>query len=121
MNRIEVPFVDRSATQTKTTSVRPHRNRDDRCADRSAQQAGTLHEIRFLGNDAAHDLDQPSTKSVAIALDIVEHLLEQVCRILGLAKVETPFAEDVRCPRPVPRLQRLLNPRPAEETADGCA
>jgi hypothetical protein len=44
----------------------------------SIQQAATLHEIRFLGNDAAHELDQPSVKNVGIALDIVEHLLEQV-------------------------------------------
>jgi hypothetical protein len=44
----------------------------------SAQQAETLHQIRFLGNDAAHELDQPSAGNVSIALDIVEHLLEQV-------------------------------------------
>ena len=25
----------------------------------STQQAETLHQIRFLGNDAAHELDQP--------------------------------------------------------------
>lgn len=41
-------------------------------------QAEILHEIRFLGNDAAHELDQPSAKAVNTALDIVEHLLEQV-------------------------------------------
>jgi hypothetical protein len=44
----------------------------------SRQQAETLHQIRFLGNDAAHELDQPSTRNVSMALDIVEHLLEQV-------------------------------------------
>jgi hypothetical protein len=44
----------------------------------STQQAETLHQIRFLGNDAAHELDQPSSENVNLALDIVEHLLEQV-------------------------------------------
>jgi hypothetical protein len=44
----------------------------------SEQHADILHEIRFLGNDAAHELDQPSPKIVATALDIIEHLLEQV-------------------------------------------
>jgi hypothetical protein len=42
------------------------------------KQADTLHEIRFLGNDAAHELDQPSQKVVAVAIDIVEHILDQV-------------------------------------------
>jgi len=44
----------------------------------STQQAETLHQIRFLGNDAAHELDQPSARNVGMALDIVEHLIEQV-------------------------------------------
>ena len=44
----------------------------------TSQQAETLHEIRFLGNDAAHELDQPSATTVTTAIDIVEHLLEQV-------------------------------------------
>ncbi|MEX0712559.1 MAG: DUF4145 domain-containing protein, partial [Pirellulales bacterium] len=44
----------------------------------SSQQAATLHQIRFLGNDAAHELYQPSARNVSMALDIVEHLLEQV-------------------------------------------
>lgn len=41
-------------------------------------QADTLHEIRFLGNDAAHELDQPSRKVATMALDIVEHIFTQV-------------------------------------------
>ena len=44
----------------------------------SKAQAKHLHEIRFLGNDAAHKLDQPSRKVVALAIDIVEHILDQV-------------------------------------------
>jgi len=42
------------------------------------EQAKALYQIRFLGNDAAHELDQPTRKVVETALDILEHLLEQV-------------------------------------------
>jgi hypothetical protein len=52
----------------------------------STHQADTLHQLRFLGNDAAHSLDQPSVKIVGMALDIVEHLLEQVYDQPGKAK-----------------------------------
>jgi hypothetical protein len=41
----------------------------------SPRQSTYLHEIRFLGNDAAHQLDIPTAKIVAHAIDIVEHLL----------------------------------------------
>jgi hypothetical protein len=44
----------------------------------SSQQAETLHQIRFLGNDAAHELDQPNGRHVSLAMDVIEHLLEQV-------------------------------------------
>jgi hypothetical protein len=44
----------------------------------SSKQANALHEIRFLGNDAAHELDIPTVEVVSHAIDIVEHLMEQV-------------------------------------------
>lgn len=44
----------------------------------SQTQAESLHEIRFLGNDAAHRLDTPSIPVLSAAVDIVEHLLTQV-------------------------------------------
>lgn len=44
----------------------------------STSQAPTLHEIRFLGNDAAHQLDLPGPTILEAALDIVEHILDQV-------------------------------------------
>lgn len=41
-------------------------------------QANTvsLHEHRFLGNEALHELDQPSRDELALAIDILEHTLE---------------------------------------------
>ncbi|NBB32968.1 DUF4145 domain-containing protein [Pseudomonas sp. BC115LW] len=37
-----------------------------------------LHAIRFLGNDAAHEIKQPKSLDIMIALEIVEHLLNTV-------------------------------------------
>lgn len=44
----------------------------------SISQANDLHQIRFLGNDAAHELDMPTPRTINLAIDIVEHILEQV-------------------------------------------
>lgn len=44
----------------------------------SFKQASYLHEIRFLGNDAAHQLDIPTAEVLGHAIDIVEHLIDQV-------------------------------------------
>lgn len=37
-----------------------------------------LHAIRFLGNDAAHEIREPEERDLLIALDIVDHLLNSV-------------------------------------------
>lgn len=37
-----------------------------------------LHAIRFLGNDAAHEIREPKETELRVALDIVEHLLNSV-------------------------------------------
>ncbi|MNM47237.1 hypothetical protein D3C81_582000 [compost metagenome] len=37
-----------------------------------------LHAIRFLGNDAAHEIKQPKAVDIRIALEIIEHLLNTV-------------------------------------------
>lgn len=38
----------------------------------------TLHEHRYLGNDAVHQLARPSTNELRLAIEIVEHTLEQL-------------------------------------------
>jgi hypothetical protein len=40
--------------------------------------AQTLHEHRYLGNSAVHELARPSTDELKLALEIVEHVLEQL-------------------------------------------
>ncbi|MBT0664679.1 DUF4145 domain-containing protein [Geobacter pelophilus] len=37
-----------------------------------------LHAIRFLGNDAAHEILEPNESELRVALEIVEHLLNSV-------------------------------------------
>jgi hypothetical protein len=44
----------------------------------SVNQATILHEIRLLGNDAAHELYRPDDKILNSALDIIEHVISQL-------------------------------------------
>jgi len=39
--------------------------------------AQTLHEHRYLGNSAVHELARPSADELRLALEIVEHVLEE--------------------------------------------
>lgn len=40
--------------------------------------AKTLNEHRFLGNSAVHELARPSVEELKLAIEIVEHVLEQL-------------------------------------------
>lgn len=40
------------------------------------KNAASLHEHRFLGNEAVHELNQPSPAEIILALDIIEHTLD---------------------------------------------
>jgi hypothetical protein len=44
----------------------------------SARDSERLHAIRFLGNDAAHEIKSPSAESLRVALRIIEHLIATV-------------------------------------------
>jgi hypothetical protein len=44
----------------------------------TAQNAATLHEHRFLGNHAVHELKKPSMMELRLAIEIIEHTLEQI-------------------------------------------
>ncbi len=43
--------------------------------------ADVLHEHRYLGNEAMHDLARPSKKELSIAISIVEHVFESIYEI----------------------------------------
>ena len=44
----------------------------------SKNDAERLHGIRFMGNDAAHDIIKPRDEALSVALQIVEHLIASV-------------------------------------------
>lgn len=44
----------------------------------SKKDAERLHAIRFMGNDAAHDIKPPKNEALKVALQIVEHLILSV-------------------------------------------
>lgn len=44
----------------------------------SKNDADRLHGIRFMGNDAAHDIKTPKDAALSVALQIVEHLIVSV-------------------------------------------
>ncbi|QOF76054.1 DUF4145 domain-containing protein [Variovorax sp. 38R] len=48
----------------------------------SSSDKRRLHAIRFLGNDAAHEIREPKKSELKVALEIVEHLISS-CFILG--------------------------------------
>lgn len=52
-----------------------------------------LHAIRFLGNDAAHEIKEPNDSEIRVALDIVEHLLNSVFVLESKAKSLDTVAE----------------------------
>lgn len=53
-----------------------------------------LHAIRFLGNDAAHEIKEPNESDIRIALEIVEHLLSTVFILEKKAKSLDTLAEN---------------------------
>ncbi|CAN1556204.1 Domain of unknown function DUF4145 [Sphingomonadaceae bacterium] len=44
----------------------------------SAKDAERLHAIRFLGNDAAHEIKKPEKSQIVVAVKIVKHLIASV-------------------------------------------
>lgn len=44
-------------------------------------QASMLHEHRYLGNDAVHELSQPSSTELRLAIEIIEHIFDSIYEI----------------------------------------
>lgn len=45
------------------------------------RNAEILHEHRFLGNEAVHELHQPSAEELTLAIEIIEHTVESLYEI----------------------------------------
>jgi len=52
----------------------------------TSAHSAVLHEHRFMGNKAVHELEQPSVQELEIAIDIVEHTLENIYELPEKAK-----------------------------------
>ena len=70
----------------------------------SRKDAERLHGIRFMGNDAAHEVKKPNADQLSVALKIVEHLLSTVYILEHdtEGKIETTINE-------FPRFEKLLS------------
>lgn len=44
----------------------------------ATKDAARLHAIRFLGNDAAHEIKKPSSEQISVALKIINHLIQSL-------------------------------------------
>jgi len=62
----------------------------------SKSDADRLHAIRFLGNDAAHDIKRPEKDQISVALKIINHLIQSVyiLQIESEGKLDTILVND---------------------------
>lgn len=52
----------------------------------SKDSSSTLHSIRFLGNEALHELRRPEEKDIILAIEILENILENKYQIPRLSQ-----------------------------------
>ncbi|GHU77944.1 hypothetical protein FACS189462_1170 [Spirochaetia bacterium] len=53
----------------------------------TSAQKDALHQLQFLGNDALHDLATPKTEEIEAALDIVEHIIDDIYEVPAKAAI----------------------------------
>jgi hypothetical protein len=61
----------------------------------SSDNKDILHGIRFMGNDAAHDLTRPKIDSIKYVLKVAEHLIESIYLLKTTSKnvIEIPIKD----------------------------
>ena len=52
----------------------------------SQNQQEALHQLRFLGNDAVHELSKPSKSDIITALEIIEHMMDDIYELPNKAE-----------------------------------
>jgi hypothetical protein len=62
----------------------------------SQQYESILHKLRFLGNDAIHELQEPTHEEINVALDIIEHITENLYEIPEKAEILQQRTPDKR-------------------------
>lgn len=70
----------------------------------SSRDSERLHGIRFLGNDAAHEIKKPTREQIGVALKIIDHLINSVYRLEeeSAGKLDTLL-------RDFPELEKMLD------------
>jgi hypothetical protein len=53
----------------------------------SQHHESILHKLRFLGNEVLHELQKPTLEEINAALDIIEHIAEDLYEIPGKAEI----------------------------------
>lgn len=53
----------------------------------TGQQKVSLHELRYLGNAAIHELENPSIEDLDIGLDIIENMLQNIYDIPSKSQI----------------------------------
>ncbi|MBE2274661.1 MAG: DUF4145 domain-containing protein, partial [Flavobacteriales bacterium] len=51
------------------------------------ENAESLHELRFLGNEALHELEKPSIEELKLAIEILELTLENIYELQHKAMI----------------------------------
>jgi hypothetical protein len=85
---VEAICLEKKITEGKVKMIngkeRKSKNLDGKIAALSikgfltADNAETLQELRFLGNSAVHELSPPSIAELDIAIDIIEHTIDDI-------------------------------------------
>jgi hypothetical protein len=77
----------------------------------SRKDAERLHGIRFMGNDAAHEIKKPKKTHLTVALKIVEHLLSSVYILEEetRGKIDTTITEFSQFEALLEKKKKLLN------------
>ncbi len=85
---VEAICVDKKITEgaviNKEGKERISKNLDGKISGLStkgyltADNAEILHELRFLGNEAVHELSEPSIEELGLAIDIIELVIDNI-------------------------------------------
>ena len=78
---IEYKKTDGTITKKRTDNLQGKINGLHEKGKLTKENAEILHEHRFLGNTAIHDLSAPTKEELGLALEIIEHVFDNLYEI----------------------------------------
>jgi hypothetical protein len=78
---IEINKADGTISKKRVDNLQGKINGLHEIGKLTKENAEILHEHRFLGNTAIHDLTAPSTEEITLALEIIEHVFDNLYEI----------------------------------------